>query len=133
MDPHPLDAPTPAATLLGRTVLSVDAAVGAVRVGFTARPEFLNRHGTVQGGFLAAMLDSTTAIAVLATLAEDETVLTTDLRVSYERPANQGALTGVGRMVARDGREARSEGELLDGDGRVVARAAASLRIVAPR
>ncbi len=133
MDPRRLDAPTPAATLLGRTVLSVDAAGGTVRVGFTARPEFLNRHGTVQGGFLAAMLDSTTAIAVLASLPDGESVLTTELRVSYERPAKQGALTGVGRVVAREGREARSEGELLDGDGRVVARAAASLRIVAPR
>ncbi len=133
MAPRRLDAPTPAATLLGRTVLAADAAIGAVRIGFTARPEFLNRHGTVQGGFLAAMLDSTTALAVLAVLPDTSTVVTTELRVSYVRPAGPGRLVGSGRVVSRDEREARSEGELLDEGGQVVARAVASLRIVPRR
>ncbi len=133
MIPPRLQAPTPAATLLGRTVVEADAAVGTVRVAFTARPEFLNRHGTVQGGFLAAMLDSTTALAALAALPETSTVLTTELRVTYERPAAAGPLLGIGRVVAREGRDARSEGALEDADGQVVARAVASLRIVPRR
>lgn len=133
MVPPRLDAPTPAATLLGRTVLAVDAPERSVRVGFTARPEFLNRHGTVQGGFLAAMLDSTTALAVLSTLPEASTVLTTELRVCYVRPAPEGALTGVGRVLANDGHQARAEGDLLDAGGQVVARAVAWLRVVPRR
>ncbi len=132
IDPR-LQAPTPAATLLGRVVLDVDATTRTVRLGFTGRPEFLNRHGTVQGGFLAAMLDSTTAVAVLATLAEAETVVTTELSVSYLRPAAPGALTGVGRVLERGDRDARSEGEILDASGRVLARGTASLRIVPRR
>lgn len=121
---------TPAAALLGRRVLEVDPVTGRVRVGFTARPEFLNRHGTVQGGFLAAMLDSATAIAALVTLPEGSTVVTTELLVRYVRPAAAGDVTAVGRLLERSGRDARAEGELVDASGQVVARADATLRVI---
>ncbi len=133
MERERLDAETPAALLLGRRVLEVDPVRRTVRVGFTARPEFLNRHGTVQGGLLAAMLDSTTALAVLAMLDDASTAVTTELDVSFVRAANAGPLTGEGRVVDASSREARSEAELLDGSGRVVARAQAVLRIRARR
>ncbi len=126
---HPEDM-TPAAALLGRRVLEIDPVTGRVRVGFTARPEFLNRHGTVQGGFLAAMLDSATAIAALVTLPEGNTVVTTELVVRYVRPATAGDVTAVGRLLEHSGRDARAEGERVDASGQVVARAAATLRVV---
>jgi acyl-coenzyme A thioesterase PaaI-like protein len=45
----------PAAGLLGWKALSLEP--GHVRVRYTARPEFANPQGAIQGGFLAAMLD----------------------------------------------------------------------------
>ena len=39
---------------------------------FTAREEFLNPAGQVQGGFLAAMLDDTLGPALVATLSDGE-------------------------------------------------------------
>jgi len=133
MNRERLEQLTPAALLLDRRVLEADPVRRTVRLGFTARPEFLNRHGTVQGGLLAAMLDSTTAIAVLATLADTSTALTTELHVSFVRPASAGTLTGIGRVVEATEREARSEADLLDGTGRLVARAEAVLRIMPRR
>ncbi|WP_249140298.1 MULTISPECIES: hypothetical protein [Bradyrhizobium] len=38
-------------------------------IRFQAQQSFTNRHGTIQGGFLAAMLDSATGIRALAALA----------------------------------------------------------------
>lgn len=113
-----LDKMPPGAKLVGRKVLEVDSATGVVRLAFLARPEFANRHGTVSGGFLAAMLDSATAAPILAFLAEDQTVVTTDLHVSFKRPAPLGELFGTGRVVEQDDREIHSEGELSDPEGK---------------
>ena len=40
----------PVAELLGREVIDVDTENGAATLRFLARPDFANRHGTVQGG-----------------------------------------------------------------------------------
>ena len=128
-----LDSDTPGADLVGRKVLGVDSSTGEVRLAFLARPEFANRHGTVSGGFLAAMLDSVTAAPILASLPEEFTVVTTELRIHYERPAQLGELFGCGRILSRDDREVHSEGELADPAGDIVARATATFRLVRPR
>ena len=89
--PH-LDLITPAAELVGREVVDVDAGTGLVRLGFVAKPEFANRHGTVSGGFLAAMLDSTTAAPILAFLAQELSVVTTELKISFSESTVQKGL-----------------------------------------
>jgi len=128
-----LDSINPAAALIGREVLDIDSETGQVRLAFMARPEFANRHGTVAGGFLAAMLDSASAAPILASLPEDLTIVTTELRVSYERPAPLGRLLAVGRISQRSDREILSEAELEDPDGVVVARASATFRVLRRR
>ena len=125
-----LDRITPGAKLVGREVLEVDSSTGVVRLAFLARPEFANRHGTVSGGFLAAMLDSATAAPILAFLPADLTIVTTDLRVSFERPAPLGPLSASGRVTEKNDREVRSEAELSDPEGNAVARATATFRIL---
>ncbi len=101
----------PAAQLLSREVVSVDAETGEVALRYVARAEFANRHGTVQGGFLAAMLDSATGMAVMQSLPPDQTAVTTRLDVSYLRPARLGPLHAASRVVARDERTATVEGD----------------------
>ena len=51
----------PAGKLLGRELVEVDQVKGGAVLRFRAPPEFLNRHGTVQGGMLCAMLDSSSS------------------------------------------------------------------------
>jgi acyl-coenzyme A thioesterase PaaI-like protein len=48
---------SPAPVLLGREILSMDTESGEVRLRFLADRQFSNRHGTVQGGMLAATID----------------------------------------------------------------------------
>jgi uncharacterized protein (TIGR00369 family) len=120
---------SPAAVLLGREIVSVDTESGEVRLRFLADRQFANRHGTVQGGMLAAMLDSATANAVIANLPSDRTAVTTRLDTTFVRPAALGPLTATARIVKLDARSAEAEAELVDGSGRVVARARAELRV----
>jgi len=124
---------TPAARLLGREILSSDAATGEVKLRFIAKPEFANRHGTVQGGFLAAMLDSAAGMAVMLSLPPEQTAVTTRLDVSYLKPASIGPLHATSRIVRRDERSADVEAQLTNESGLVLATAKAELRIVAKK
>ena len=119
----------PAARLLGREVVAVNTEEGGATVRYTARPEFLNRHGTVQGGFLAAMLDSATALGLFGVLPPEQTAVTVNLNVTYVRPGRVGTFTAQSRLLKRDARFAEVSAELLDAEGEVVAAAIAKLRI----
>lgn len=121
---------TPAARLLGREIIAMDEAAGAITSRFVARPEFLNRHGTVQGGFVSAMLDSVAGNALIVSLPEDRTAVTTRLDTRFLRPAPAGELTAKAKVVSRDARSAEVEASLEDPAGTVLATATAFLRIV---
>jgi len=121
---------TPAASLLGRDIVEVNTEEGGAVVRYTARPEFLNRHGTVQGGFLAAMLDSATALGLYGVLPPELTAVTVKLDVAFLRPARAGTFTARSRVLTRDRRHAEVSGELLDAEGVVVTTAMAKLRII---
>ncbi len=123
----------PAARLLGRRVIDVNPDAGTITVEFDAREDFLNSAGTVQGGFLAAMLDSTLGPAVRATLAPGQFAPTLELKVSFIRPAKVGLLVGRGRVVHRGRSVAFLEGELRDADAELVASATATAAIITPK
>jgi uncharacterized protein (TIGR00369 family) len=124
--------PAPAAATLGWTLRRVDAERGEIEIGFTAREEFANPLGSVQGGFLAAMLDDTLGPALATTLEPDQFAVTLDLNVSYLRPAAPGPVTGTGRVVHRGGSIAFLAGELRNAAGEVLATATATARIIRP-
>jgi uncharacterized protein (TIGR00369 family) len=101
---------SPAAVLLRREIISADAKSGEVKLCFLADQQFANRHGTVQGGMLAAMLDSATGNAVIAMLPSDRTAVTTRLDTTFVKPAALGSLTAIARLVEQDERSRFSRG-----------------------
>ena len=125
----PEDQVPPAARLLGRQLVSIDASNGEVRLVYCARPEFANRHGTVQGGMLSAMLDSATGYAVLVTLPEGFTVLTRRLETRFLKAASLGEITVIVRIAHKDERQASVGAELMDSTGVTVATGSAELSI----
>jgi uncharacterized protein (TIGR00369 family) len=122
--------PPAAAKTLGWSLVSVDPDQGTIEVAFQAPPAFTNPVGVIQGGFLAAMLDDTLGPALVATLPPGHFAPTLELKVSFLRPARPGRLTGTGRIVHRGGTIAFLEGALRDDEGRLVATATATARVV---
>jgi uncharacterized protein (TIGR00369 family) len=119
----------PAARLLGRRVLAVDPEKRSVEVSFEAIEGFTNRHGTVQGGFLAAMLDSAAGNALIASLQADQSAVTVRLDTRFLAPASAGTLRARAQVVSASDRTAEVDASLLDEDGRTVATARAEMRI----
>ncbi|WP_342740358.1 PaaI family thioesterase [Bradyrhizobium sp. B117] len=122
----------PGVQLLGREWLGFDGA-GQALIRFQAQPAFTNRHGTVQGGFLAAMLDSATGICALAKLSPDLTVVTRSLDTRFLKPAAVGSITARAPMIEQTKRDMVVQAELVDAEGITVADATARLRIIAKK
>jgi uncharacterized protein (TIGR00369 family) len=119
----------PAAELLGWKALELEP--GRVKVRYTARREFGNPQGAIQGGFLAAMLDDAMGPALFTTLHGDQFAPTIELKVNYMRPARPGPIIAEGRVVHRTRSLAFLEGTLSTEDGDLIATGTATARIVA--
>jgi uncharacterized protein (TIGR00369 family) len=120
----------PVAQLLGWQLEEIDPGKGTIVVRYEGRPEFTNPLGDIQGGLLAAMLDDTMGPALVATLPPGQFAATLEMKVSYLAPAQVGPLWGHGRVVKRGGTISFVEADLVDGDGVIVARATATVRVI---
>nr|WP_157347679.1 PaaI family thioesterase [Bradyrhizobium pachyrhizi] len=121
----------PGAQLLGREWLGFDGEIATVR--FEAKPLFTNRHGTIQGGFLAAMLDSATGLGALAALPATRTVVTRTLTTRFLKPARIGPITAKAKVISQTDRDMIVEADLIDANDVTVASATAELRILDKR
>ena len=119
----------PAAALLGWKLLDIEP--GRIRVQYTAREEFYNPQGNIQGGFLAAMLDDAMGPALFSLLDADQFAPTVEMKVNFLRPAVAGTLIAEGNVVHRTRSIAFLEGRLLAEDGSLLATATATARILA--
>lgn len=122
--------PTPScALLLGLDILDADAERGWIRVGFIAKQEFCNASGTIQGGFLTAMLDDTMGPAVLIMTKAELYPTTIGMSVSFLAAAGPGPLFGEATVIQLGKTIAFVEACLTDTQGRVIARATSSVRL----
>jgi uncharacterized protein (TIGR00369 family) len=121
----------PCATLLRLDVLEADRETGRVTIAFTAKPEFCNASGNVQGGFLAAMLDDCMGPAILIATDAETFPSTIDLNVQFLAPAKPGQLIGKGRVVKIGKTIGFVEADLEDAVGGLIARATSTVRITA--
>lgn len=99
-----------------------------------ADERFANPVGMIQGGFLAACLDSAMGAATI-TWSRGRRVFSAnaEIKVSFLAPARaRGMLTCTSRVVSGGERIAFAEGELLDDEGRLVAKAS-STYVLSPR
>jgi uncharacterized protein (TIGR00369 family) len=109
---------------LGFRMVAVNQAEKSVEVEFEAKAELLlNPMKQIQGGYLCAMLDECMSVACMVASGMTHVAPTAEMKTSFFRPAMPGKIKGVGRVVRWGSRIAFTEGELLDPDGRVLAKA----------
>ena len=82
---------------------------------FRSRPELTIPGGAVQGGIVSAMLDMTMAFAA-------DPISTVTLHVDFLRPAMGPELTVTADVARRGQRIVFIEAEMVDQEGRVIAR-----------
>ena len=116
--------PGPFSRSLGFELIGADA--DGARIEATPGPAHVNGGGIVHGGYLAALLDSTTGWAVHASFPPGVAAPHTTLSVQYVRAAVQGKpLVCTGRCVRAGRRVAAAEAEVTQ-DGVLIAKAITS-------
>ena len=125
-----LPAP-PCAQLLGWELIAEYPDEGRIEIAFHPTAAMLNPRGTVQGGFVAAMLDDTMGPALVCMTGGAEVPASIDIAVSFIKPVMPGRVIGKGRVISRGRTVAFLEAELFDENGELLARATSSARIMA--
>jgi uncharacterized protein (TIGR00369 family) len=120
----------PCAKLLGWRFIEARPDEGWIRIGFEGKPEFLNPSGFIQGGLLTAMLDDTMGPAVVTHTKGAFYPVSIDLNVQFLGAAKPGPLFCEAKVVQLGKSIGFVEGVLTDGEGRIVARATQSVRLV---
>lgn len=89
---------------------------------------FLNPAGIVQGGFLAAMLDSAMGASAVTVVGERKVIVAnTEMKVSFLRPVKSGEVLTCTATVLKPGKIISFlEAKIVDAQDRLVAAASSS-------
>jgi uncharacterized protein (TIGR00369 family) len=120
----------PVARLLGFKLLDIDREAGTSRARFQARDDFNNFRGFLQGGMIAAMLDTVMSVAGLAATGLTLAVPTLEMKTSFLAPGRSPSYIGVGKVVRLGRSIAFFEGRLLDEADNLIATSSSTARLV---
>jgi uncharacterized protein (TIGR00369 family) len=103
-----------------------EAEPGRVVLELDAGPQHRHGGGVVQGGVIAQIADAAMGMS-LGTLQEDGLWNTTiELKINFLRPVGSGRIRAIGRVIEMKATLLFSEADVLDEQGRLVARASST-------
>ena len=107
-----------------------EAAPGRVVLELVAGPQHRHGGGVVQGGVITQIADAAMGMS-LATFQEDGMWNTTiELKINFLRPAIEGRLRAVGRVIDMRQTLLFGEADVFDEQGRLIARASSTCMAV---
>jgi uncharacterized protein (TIGR00369 family) len=107
----------------------VENADGRAVIEYEVGPQMCHSGGVAQGGFVCGWIDAAMAHASLS-LAPEMTPMSLELKVSYFAPARPGRVTAEGWIERRGRATCFAEGRLLDPEGKVLAKASSTIRLI---
>lgn len=116
------------ATLGFVRLAEIDAA-GTATLEFEAGPHMCHSGGVVQGGFVTGWIDAAMAYAAMAMAGPDIVPMSLELKVSFFAPARPGPVIAKAWVERRGRSTCFFEGQLLDGAGKVLAKASSTLML----
>ena len=109
----------------------VGAEPGRVEISLEAADHHLNLQGLLHGGVIATLADTATGLAVRTMVPAGRRHVTVQLDVHYLRPGAPGRVTVVGTTVRVGTSIGYAEADVLDAKGRLLARATATVAVMA--
>jgi uncharacterized protein (TIGR00369 family) len=96
---------------------------GAFVIELAIERRHLSRAARVHGGVLFSLLDTALGRSVLAELPEGRGCATVEIKINYFRPVQHGTLRASGRCVQKTKSLAYAEGDIVNAEGKLLARA----------
>jgi uncharacterized protein (TIGR00369 family) len=113
--------PPPVAELLGLEAVGIEN--GEAVMELVAEERHSNPMGTIHGGILCDLADAAMGMAYFSTLESGESFTTLELKINYLRPFWTGKLIAHGRVVSRGRTVGMTECDVVDEQGRLIAKA----------
>lgn len=114
----------PLSELLGFHLIEVEP--GSALIELEAREHHFNPMGTLHGGVLATIADTSMGIAHGSLLGEGESSTTIEMKINFLRPFWHGKLRAAGKAVKHGRSLTYLESEVHDEDGTLIARASST-------
>ncbi|GAB4368457.1 MAG: PaaI family thioesterase [Bryobacter sp.] len=114
--------------LLGMEVVRVEA--GEAEIYMNVNSQMFNPFGTVHGGILCDLADMAMGTAFFTTLEAGEGLATVELKINFLRPAREGRLQAVAKVVHRGRLMGLVECEVKNEEGKLVAKANSTCMVV---
>jgi acyl-CoA thioesterase len=102
---------------------------GRAAIEYAVGPQMCHSGGVAQGGFVCGWIDAAMAHASLS-LAPEMTPMSLELKVSYFAPARPGRVIAEGWIERRGRATCFAEGRLIDPEGKVLAKASSTIRLI---
>ena len=127
-------APAPVAGELSATlglvrIIEMEPA-GRARLEYLAGAHMCHSGGVVQGGFVTGWIDAAMAHACIAMTGPGVVPMSLELKVSFFAPARPGAVFAEAWVERRGRSTCFFEGRLLDGAGKVLAKASSTITLM---
>lgn len=102
---------------------------GKAVIEYEVGPQMCHSGGVAQGGFVCGWIDAAMAHASISLMPE-MTPMSLELKVSYFAPARPGRVTAEGWIERRGRATCFAEGRLVDPEGKVLAKASSTIRLI---
>ena len=102
---------------------------GRAAIEYEVGPQMCHSGGVAQGGFVCGWIDAAMAHASISLMPE-MTPMSLELKVSYFAPARPGRVVAEGWIERRGKATCFAEGRLLDSEGKVLAKASSTIRLI---
>jgi uncharacterized protein (TIGR00369 family) len=120
--------PPPIAQLIGFRPIAFDN--GEVVLEFEAAEKHTNPMGTLHGGVLCDVADLAMGMAFAATLEDDESFTTLELKINFLRPVFKEKLLAYGRVVKRGKSVGMVECDVKNSAGALVAKVSSTCMVL---
>lgn len=117
--------PPPVAQLVGFRLVSISPDASVVELDVEER--YANGIAGMHGGFVAEIAAAAMGLAYATTLGREDDVTNLDLHIRFIRPVPCGQLRAVARVVCATRTTGVVESDVIDAEGRMVARASSTL------
>lgn len=118
----------PIAQLIGFRPIAFDN--GEVVLEFEAAEKHTNPMGTLHGGVLCDVADLAMGMAFAATLEDDESFTTLELKINFLRPVFKEKLLAYGRVVKRGKSVGMVECDVKNAAGALVAKVSSTCMVL---
>ncbi|MGH7409896.1 MAG: PaaI family thioesterase [Candidatus Methylomirabilis sp.] len=114
-------------THLGMQTKRID---GGAEVRLDIKEQTLNRGGIVHGGVICSLVDQAIGAAVGYAIGKGGRAVTVELKVNFLAPSTSGTLIAKGRLIREGKHLIVGEAEVLDQDGRMIAKGLGTWAII---